>query len=562
MKTLRELLESKSISISLQYYGTQDYATGLEVKRIVENPDIFDDLCSRFPIRSLSNLDDYYLYLLYTKFAAMDEIIPLLQQAEHKKIMTKLSEDAKNAVSDIEVGDVIKYINTNYQDIFDKEKTSHDMQFITIDIIAKYSNGINRDVFVYLSKEYGYLLLQSYDKFEKVFEQYPDVFSAIYTSGQLAEVESLGLETTLDIWNRILHKEHSTIKTRVIDLVDVLSEDIKELCGQATDGNTMRDIMIVDNIARKLHSFLQRIQSPKANDFNKYAKAVAELLEKRINEEGQSFEFEIPVNEIIDKWKTIEKWEMRLLSISHILKAEEDSISCISQLSKQPEGKHSIIDDVSTNIPTDEYFTMSHQQMISCIASIGTGTIIGILRDQACLIEYLNCVASAVVIISECMNVEGEHLRQDMDMLSAMVQLIVNNPEMDKNAMAGVCYGALMFICAFIEKILRLYYIFLVKDDMYIPIKKTTLGELLVTKNTYMVEAFGENHIRHLAFFLQQSAPANVGLNYRNELAHWIDIAPMDMTRSLLAEMLWLFTDVINTVFWNLTYKKGEKDDE
>lgn len=124
-----------------------------EVKSIVENPDVFDDLYSRYPLTGLSSLDDYFLYLLSHKLVGMREVIPALLQDAHKDIISKLSDDAEKALSVVGNGDVVKFINGNIQDIFNKDKASHDVRFATLDLVAKYSTGISRDKCLY-SKQY------------------------------------------------------------------------------------------------------------------------------------------------------------------------------------------------------------------------------------------------------------------------------------------------------------------------------------------------------------------------------------------------------------------------
>ena len=562
MQNLREYLRENKIDISLEYYGVHDFATQWEAKNIIDNTKVFDDLFIRFPISELANLNDFYVYLFYCKLAAMDEIIPLLINDKDKLFLSTLSKNAKSAIDIIQVGDVIRFINIHHQDIFVAEPTSHDMIFITIDIIAKYINGIRREVFELLSKHYGIHIVNRFEQFEKMFEQHPDLFSIIYSTGHLEEAESYGLETTLNIWYRIHNKERSSLKATIVKLINVLYEDVKGLSELAMNNNTTRDIMIVENIVRKFYLFLQRIQNPKANEFARYANATAELLSKSITESGQSFDYEIPVDEIISKWKTIDKWQLRMLCMTHKLKTEGDSFTCISQMSIEPGNRHWLIDDCSTNIPTDDYFTMSHQQTLSVLASVGTGTMIGIIRERDLFRDYLNLVTSALIVITKHIKAEGEQLDQDMKMLSAMLQLFVNNTDMDKNAVNGMCYGATMFMCALAEKLLRLLYVYVVKDEKYIPIKKATLGEMLAVQNPYMVNIFGENHIRHLSFYLQQTPISNVGYNYRNGLAHWIDMSPSELTTVFFAEMLWLFTDIVNTVFWYCIEDSKEKSKE
>lgn len=561
MDSLQDLFQSKNIILSLRNYGPQDLWTGWEVKSIVENPDVFNDLYSRFPLTGISSLDDYYLYLLSRKLVGMREVIPALLQDSHKDIISKLSDDAEKALSVVGNGDVVKFINRNFQDIFEKEKTSSDVRFVTLDLVAKYSTGISRDTFAFLCSDYGFLLIDRFDQFEKTFEQNPDLFESIYPTGSLDEINSFRVEKTLDIWCHILSKGKSSLKEPVEKRVAVLAEDIKTLSETATIDN----IMQVEGTIREFYSFLQQIQSPLANEFAEYAKAAAGLLSKNILERGQSFRYEIPVEEIINRWKKTEDWEVRLLSITHDLKSEEDTLTFVSRLSMEPETKHSLLDFVSTNVPTDDFFTMSHQQTLSIMASVGTGTMIGILRNQDTLMDYLNLVASAVQLISEQLNVEGEQLLQDVGMFSALVQLVANNLEISNDATRGMCYGASMYTCAFSEKLLRVLYFHLAKDERYIPINKATIGELLVVSNTHIVDIFGENHVKNLSFFLQRTAPSNVGQNIRNTLAHWVNVSTEAMTPFFVAKMIWIYTDILNTVFWYClknVIERNESDDQ
>lgn len=564
MESLRELLKNRNIMISLRNFGAQDLSTGWEVKTIVENQDIFDDLYSCFPLTGILSLNDYYLYLLSLKLASMSEIVPALLQDEHKTFIINLSECAEKSTTAIGPGDVIKFINGSIQDIFDevdKEETLYDIQFVTLDIIAKYSNGISRSVFDFLCKDYGYLLIDRFDQFEKTFEQYPDLFESIYPTGYLEEINPFRLEKTLDVWCYIIRKGKSNLKEIIEKRIDVLAEDVKKLSKKATIDN----IMQFEGTIREFHLFLQSIQSPKANEFTEYSKAATYLVSKNIIEKGQSFQYEIPVEEIVNQWKKTENWERRLLNLTHDPKVDNGTFLCISRLSKEPEAKRPLIDFVSTNVPTDDFFTMRHQQMLSVIASLGTGTMIEIVRRQDTLIDYLNLVASAVTLIIKQLNAEGEQLQQDVEMLSALLQIVANNLGINNDVLHGMCYGASMFICALSEKLLRILYMNLAKDEKYVPINKATLGELLVVSNSHMLDVFGENHIKNLSFFLQRSTPSNVGHNIRNSLAHWSNISVSAMTPFFVAQMLWVFTDILNTVFWHClknVIERNKSDDQ
>ena len=167
METLREFLENNSIRISLQCYDAHNIRFGWDVKAIIEHPEVFADFYSRFPLSSLTNQNDYYLYLLSIKFASLSEMCSELQQEEHKALIARLSDNAQKTLSAIGPREVIQYINSNFQDVFESEKTSHDMRKVTLDIIAKYQNGIGISVFEFLCKNCGVLLIDRFEQFEE-----------------------------------------------------------------------------------------------------------------------------------------------------------------------------------------------------------------------------------------------------------------------------------------------------------------------------------------------------------------------------------------------------------
>lgn len=131
-----------------------------------------------------------------------------------------------------------------------------------------------------------------------------------------------------------------------------------------------------------------------------------------------------------------------------------------------------------------------------------------------------------------------------------MVRLVIGNHDADEKTMHSLCYGAAMFICALSEKLLRLFYMSLIKDSLYVPINKATLGDLLSESNDDILNVFGFHHIKGLSFFLMQTPQKNVGYNIRNNLAHWSNISTDLLSPTFVAQLLWLFTDILNTVFW------------
>lgn len=553
---LKDELKKRNITISLRIFEPHDLATGWEVKALVENPDVFEDFFVKYPLKQVECFDDYYLYLLTLKLQSLSATIPLLLQEEHKTKIAELSGAAENAIQALGPGSIIKYINGNIKEIFDTDISKHDVRSVTLDLIAKYNTGISKETFLYLCDQFGYMLIDRFESFESVFEREPDLFQVIFPSGKLNDIYPYRIEKTLDIWQHITLKGKSNLKNTVSKNIPVLFDDIVLLSKSATIDNVMQ----IEGTVRKFHQFLQRIQSPLANQFAQYAKNTEALLFKNITEQGQSFQYEIPVAEIVKRWKATASRESRLLCITHEFSEVNGHYSLVSTLDKKPKLESALIDLVSTNIPTDDYYTMSHQQTLSICASVGTGAILGIIRDIETASDFYSLLLSAIKYISDGLHVENEDLDRDVEQLISMVQLVINNHNLDEITVHSLCYGAAMFICALSEKLLRLFYINLVKDRQYVPINKATMGELLSDSNTEILNVFGFHHIKSLSFFLMQTQPKNVGYNFRNKLAHWSAMSVNHLTPTYVAQLLWLFTDILNTVLWHLLEDTTEGD--
>lgn len=553
---LKEELEKRKITISLRVFDPQDLAIGWEVKSIVENPDIFENFFLKYPLKPIEIFDDYFLYLLALKLESLSASIPFLLQEEHKLKIKSLSEAAQISVRELGPASVIKYINKNIEEIFNAEVSKHDIRFVTLDIIAKYNMGISKEAFSYICNNFGYLIIDRFELFESAFEREPDLFQSLFPSGKIEDINPYRLEKVLEIWQHITLKGKSNLKDSVSRKIPLLFNDIVALAESASIENVMQ----IEGTIRKFNNFLQRIQSPLANKFSQHAKNIETLLSENILERGHSFKYEIPVEEIIQRWKATPNWEIRLLSVTHDPIKIDEQYTFVSRLDKRPESKSVLMDLVSTNIPTDDYYTMSHQQKLSINASIGIGTIIGIIREQETASDFCSLLSSAVKFISDKLHAEGEMLEQDLDHLITMVQLVVDNHNSDEKIVHSLCYGATMFLCAFSEKLLRLFYLNLVKDRQYVPINKATLGELLNENNTDMLNAFGFHHIKSLSFFLMQTSHKNIGYNIRNNLAHWAGLSMNTISPTFMAQMLWLFTDILNTVFWYFLKDSMEGD--
>lgn len=548
MNRVKEFLEAKGIKISLNPSNQQFFA-GWEIKSIVDNPSAIFELYTSFPLTDIQSLDDYYLFFISRKIHSSSSAIPSLIHEEHKKIISDVIELTRKQLEGIQNGMVIRYINAHIADIFESDE-SREYLSVTIDFIAEFCNGFSVQTFEYIADKYGYLLLERYDKFENMFEKNPHLLELVIKTGNLSEIDSLRFETVMNVWSHICSRKKSSIKCIIEKRYKTLYSDMLALADTAN----LENVMLIERKTSSFYAFLQRVQSPLANEFARVDKRIQSLLVKSMVENGQVYSYEIPVKKIVENWKATKDWELRLLSITHSRKRDNGSAEMKSRLSEDNRIPSVFLDILRTNVPTDDFFTLSRQQGLSVLSQIQSATIIGILSDSESLMDFLGQITSAMAFVSEKINGE-ESLKQDTNYLINQIKSVADNRE-QLQVVNLLCYGAAMYTLALAEKVLRLFYTAIVKNDMYVPTNKATFGELLNEGNTHIVDVFGLNHVRCLSFFLIQTTNSRIGHNIRNSLAHWNNYTPNNMNIHFFAQCLWLYTDVLNTIFWY--YLKSE----
>ena len=155
---------------------------------------------------------------------------------------------------------------------------------------------------------------------------------------------------------------------------------------------------------------------------------------------------------------------------------------------------------------------------------------------------------SEIRFISEQLEMPDSGLEEDSSFLFGMLEA-VSEAARNRHENEASCYESSMFMCSTIEKIMRLSYVFMAQDEQYVS-ENITLGNLLDSNNRYMTGLFGKDHLQSIAYFLVKTPQIKNGRNCGNDLAHWASgMKPEMMTAYFAAKLLWLFTDVLNTVY-------------
>lgn len=541
--------KEKNIPLWLEYFGEDDYATQLDIKHVLDCPDFYKDvLKENLADEKINSNDSYIAYLLALKLSKIGDLANQLLNKEYKPILLEVTDSAKEFSESINKGSLIRFLNENYSSLFDKEADLPGLTNASLDIINKYQSGLDDELFSYLCTNQGCLFIRRYDDFEKRLEGNPELFNELFLKADLQTIQSYGLDETLKIFEHILNKDKSTLVSVVNSTVDNLCEDSKQLLNNATEEN----ILYIEGPIRKLFNFLKATKDPKANEYKVLNDRAQELLNKSLESSAHSFKYEIPVGEIIQEIKSQPSWEFQLIAITHDAVYIGNKVAIKSRLDhhwKSESLGSYVVNHVSTNIPTDDYFTFSVIQQLDIQVSIGAGTILGLLNNENENFNYLSMLYSAIDYIAKNINDGNNDLLQSADLLLNSIELMNQAIDEDKAIFQPLCYNAAMFCCAFTEKILREIYIKLVGNQVYVPRKKATMGPLLSEHEEVMINYLGYDHLKNLAYYFSATGDNGmVGCNYRNRLAH-LEVDESMLTISFVAKLMYLMTDVVNTVF-------------
>ena len=135
-----------------------------------------------------------------------------------------------------------------------------------------------------------------------------------------------------------------------------------------------------DSQLRLVLTFLQSIKHIKANDFITHVKKAQQILDHHLKTNGHKFSYEISIAPLIDMLKEDRPWEIKLLKLTHTVST--DLFSMESRLNQSSKGRQGVLDSISTNYPTNDYFTVKHQTKMQIHVSVGSATILAILRDE------------------------------------------------------------------------------------------------------------------------------------------------------------------------------------
>lgn len=546
MSKLTEILSNKGKYISLKINNNNDLFTEYEIKNIIKNSEFYIQILEDYSDSEKSSIDNFLIYILSNKINKMPAIDTL--DGISKSVFKRVQLVAKQRYEHFNTSDIIKYINQEFKEIFTYCKIISDLDIAIISIISDYNSGIKNEVYEHIAENFGYLLINNYGLFEKQFIKNPDLFEKVFNEDVFSFPNINNISDILEIFLRI-------IELRKSSLISIIDSRIKYTiynfemyldCIENSQAN-IQDNLLIDTSATQFYDFLVKARRPEANTFGFIVEKYNKFMNEYVETNGQLFKYEIPVEMLKNIWKEEKNSKTKLLMLSHKKQGTDfNNYKWISRLSEYEAVEGSLLDLISVNIPTDSFFTYTHQQNVNANLQMHIGWFIGIIYEKPLLKEYIQLIKDAFPSISQHFFNQKKEYEEVLELFLASVALLENY---DNDSSKLHFYNTIMIGCTLIEKMLRTIFIEVNKDAEFISQKTIMLGKLLSEDNVSLSELLGINHQKHLAYILSLSGKERkIGFDIRNTVAHLEGSSVKMLSINYVAIILYAFTDVLNSI--------------
>jgi hypothetical protein len=534
-KTIRD----NGISITLQHSQKADTYMYFDANEALTHAQILvDGIQNTIPtVEAAANLFDYFATKRISSFSA---VVASVKEAEQRETLRRLVDVASTSVKAFRVGEIIKLVNRDYKNVIVREKTDEglwELFFPLVEFCIQYQSGISDEVFTFLASEHWFVFISYYDDLKKKLLSSSALYELVFSEENVKSLIRSKCQTLLEIAKSIPETSQTgtdclaLIRARIIALsVDILQT--------AAD----RDLLAYSDSMRRVRRYFSEINydQQELSEFKEAYKAFDARLNNYLDTHGSVFSQKIPSDIAETIWGSKADWLSKLLHMTHSFKDGE----AISNFAYEQTDEPSLVDMVSHNIDTDDYFSYSRQQKVQISGSVGTAMLMQLVNNPQYYEEYFSSLAAILEAISNNCNYGDEALISDLLAMEQSLQFVsvARKKEGAENCWSLV-YGASMLIIACIEKVLRLTY--KTENNVILSDEHIQLGPLLSSEAIEKV--LTTDLMKGVGFYL--SKYGYVGLNYRNRLAHLSDIKIDEIPRSLPYTLLYLYTCVVNGVF-------------
>lgn len=530
-----EQFQSKNILFTLNYYGIKDMATSYYLKNIFDNKEIILQYYKEKFNKNLETLDDFIDYIFLIILLEYKECLNSLND-NFKEELNNLINEFNIINENINPKNLISFLKTKYEDVFYNKKNkflTHDIKVWYIRLSLNYSNILDSNILTKLIVDEPILS----------FDNYPNIKKKL--SNNLKKklfLEKKNLEQILnfrsdEFFKFILPTLEKEFKN------EVLNELYKIYCKKI-------DIFFDKKIESDGWKLVQDLNLLYPLYFNTQHKFTKDLLNKKnelnllldnlLSKNGMSKPINFSSKKYLEKLNILKQQNTSLI-IQYLTITHTNNISRLEIYSNSY--KESLIDFISTNISTNEFFSTGKILDIDIFIIQESINLTVWLYNQDNLKDLLINISEIIKEIYTylALNITESEISNDLNALKNCLENTIKSNN-NYNYFTG-CF----FIIAFLEKILRNIYIKVDKDGFFNS-NSATYGVIL--KSDIMNKLIGNETINWLKYYLIEDN--QVGKNYRNKIAHFTKIKIEDIDEIDTLKIFYLFIVTLNSIFLNI----------
>lgn len=546
-----KFLEKQKASASLTYYGKEDLISNYQIKILVDHEQEINEYYSKKSY-DINDIDDYIDFLFVDMCSKLSEMVLYVRDDIKEKIGTEVKylTEIRKQYKD---SDRNKYIRNNFNIILDiDEIKKYELRgYEIVDITLNYIKDNfkvfkeNKNMYEYIVEKYAYKIFYSFNEYRNIFDKYPELYNTLF-SKDILEGQMYTKISHLEDALKVIKKHNTTLYNNTINLIlDIVKE-------RAFNTNIER-VIYTFNIIKATRKLLEKIGEKLYIEVLNEEKEQETILDEYIHKNGHKSSFEINIKDFVSVYENKEiNWEIKSLMITHGMNNKKMSSRFDSILSKKRE--KNLIDLVSTNIPTNEYFTYSVQNELSIMMMFGKLIIRYMLVDDDRFDELMNYLFAGVANYIEMFNIDIPNLEDDFNMISFTLKNLVNEnktKEPDELITRLWNYNVIHLIVGVLEKIIRELYYEKIQVKKYVPKSKLTLESIFMDEE--IDDILGQANKKAFQYFL--TSDNFVGNNLRNDICHYNnnihEICTLDNTLTVIYLLLTLTNELLLKVIHN-----------
>ena len=538
-----DFLKEQKASASLIYYGKDDMATAYQIKILIDHEQEINEYYNKKSF-DINNVDDYIDFLFVDMCSKLSEIIPIVRDDVKEKAQIEV--DYLNDIrKKYRYSNCNKFIKHNFDTLLNIESMKrYDLRaYEIVDITLNYIKDNfkvfkeNKNIYEYIVKNYAYKIFNHFNTYRDIFDKYPEFYSILFSEETLKN----------QMYTKISHLEDAlkVIKIKNLELYNNTINLILKIIKERSFNTNLEKVIYTFNDVMATRKLFEKIGEKAYVEIYNEEKKQEIILDEYIHKNGHKSSIEINIKDFVSVYENKEiNWEIKSLMITHGKYNNKIFSRFESILSKNRE--KNLIDLVSTNISTNEYFTYSVQNELSIMMMFGKLMIRYMLFEDDRFDDLMNYLFAGIANYSEKFNINN--------MISYTLKNLVNESkrkEKDELIIKLWNYNAIHLIVGVFEKIIRELYYENIQMKKYIPKEKLTLENIFKTEE--LDNMFGKANKRAFQYFL--TSDNFVGNNLRNDICHYnnniYEICTLDNTLTVIYILLTLTNELLLKVIQN-----------